>query len=257
MPSQEEFLWKAVQAGKLAHAYLFAGNDAAAKRQTAQIIIQRLNCAEKSGPCLVCRNCLDIKNLSFPDLAWVFPEEKEIQIGQIRQLAKALSFAPYMAERKYAVIEQAHAMNAQAQSAFLKLLEEPKGSALILLFCEYPALLLDTIQSRTQVISFFRFGDNALSQDATETFLHLHSAPFAERFAFAKKTAEAKRVPDVLEQWELAARARLLWQVQDNGSVEEIQKARKILGLIGEMRVDVAKTTVSARFALEQVLIAL
>jgi len=52
------------------------------------------------------------------------------------------------------VIDDAHLMNAEAQNAILKTLEEPPGDALIILVARNSQRLLETIRSRCQIIQF-------------------------------------------------------------------------------------------------------
>lgn len=55
---------------------------------------------------------------------------------------------------KVFVIEEAETMNAAAQNALLKTLEEPAGRTLIILLTDAPESLLPTIRSRCQVFGF-------------------------------------------------------------------------------------------------------
>lgn len=55
---------------------------------------------------------------------------------------------------KVFIIEEAETMNAQAQNALLKTLEEPAGKALIVLLTDQPEHLLPTIRSRCQTYRF-------------------------------------------------------------------------------------------------------
>jgi len=63
---------------------------------------------------------------------------------------------------KVFVVEEAETMNAQAQNALLKTLEEPYGRTLVILVTDSPARLLPTIRSRSQT---FAFGE--LARDET------------------------------------------------------------------------------------------
>ena len=53
-----------------------------------------------------------------------------------------------------ALIDDAHLMNKEAQSALLKTLEEPKEKSIIILITAFPELLLPTIISRVEKIRF-------------------------------------------------------------------------------------------------------
>jgi hypothetical protein len=90
-----------------------------------------------------------------PDVTVVerLPNEKgklrrELTVDQIRAVAADAYIMPSEAERKVTIIRDAGDMNANAQNAFLKLLEEPPRHAAFLLCAENPAQLLPTVRSR-------------------------------------------------------------------------------------------------------------
>lgn len=98
------------------------------------------------------------ETLSFPYLKphpdiFVIEGLNSISINQIRELKEFLSFKPYLAPLKIALIPQAEKMTIPAQNALLKTLEEPSANSLIILNCPKTNLLLPTIISRCQVIS--------------------------------------------------------------------------------------------------------
>jgi DNA polymerase-3 subunit delta' len=66
-----------------------------------------------------------------------------------------LAMAPQASERRVAIINDCHRLNAEGANALLKTLEEPPSHALMLLICDSPDSLLPTIRSRCQVIRFF------------------------------------------------------------------------------------------------------
>ena len=137
---QWNFLKRAVELGKIPQALLFSGASAE-KKNIALEFIQLVNGQEIKG--------------GHPDLHIIDPEEtREIKISQIRELHSKLSLKAYSARFKSAIINQAHTLNWDAQSAFLKLLEEPKGDTLFILITEYPEQLLPTILSRLERLRF-------------------------------------------------------------------------------------------------------
>lgn len=156
---QWQFLKNAWSINKLSHAYLFSGQKNLGKKFLAFELIKLLNCQNKDftkKPCGECRNCRDIEKRVHPDVFFIGPgDKKEIQISQIRELEQHLSLRPYSASVKAAIIDESHCMNQEAQSCFLKILEEPRGRVLLILITEYPEMLLPTILSRVQKIKFF------------------------------------------------------------------------------------------------------
>jgi len=153
---QWQFLKQSAELDKLSHAYLFSGQEKLGKKTLALEFIKLLDCQNgKVRPCQTCHSCQDIQKKQHPDLAIVEPINKEIQISQIRDLSWKLALKPFLASFKAAIIDQAHLMNQEAQSAFLKILEEPKGQTLLILISEYPEALLPTILSRTERLKFY------------------------------------------------------------------------------------------------------
>src|SRR5690606_21599578 len=87
---------------------------------------------------------------------WLAPEEagKAIRIDQVRAGVEAMGQTAQQGGMKLLVMEPAEAMNRAAANALLKTLEEPAGSALIVLVADAPAQLLPTIRSRCQQLLF-------------------------------------------------------------------------------------------------------
>lgn len=77
-----------------------------------------------------------------------------IQIDRIRELKNQAKYAPYEAEKRFFIISEADQMSRESANAFLKLLEEPPQSLIIILITTDINSLLDTIRSRCQKIYF-------------------------------------------------------------------------------------------------------
>ena len=157
--NQWDFLLKAAKLNRLSHAYLFYGWEQIGKKALAVEFVKFLNCSSEDfskRPCQVCRNCQDVQKGVHPDLILIEPEDsqKGIQISQIRNLIWKISLKPYGAAFKVAILDKAHLMTRDSQNCFLKILEEPKGRAILILITEYPEVLLPTILSRVQKLRF-------------------------------------------------------------------------------------------------------
>lgn len=182
---QWQFLKKSAELGKVSHAYLFFGQEKLGKKTLAFEFVKLLNCQNpdfSKRPCQKCPSCQEIqKSLSFkveqhPDLAVIEPKKfvskrssqrkEEIQISQIRDLSWRLSLHSFSRPFKAAIIDKAHSMNQEAQTCFLKTLEEPKGNSVLILITEYPETLLATIRSRVQKLKF-----NPVEKIEIENFL--------------------------------------------------------------------------------------
>ncbi|MBZ9571818.1 hypothetical protein KJA15_00565 [Patescibacteria group bacterium] len=155
---QWKFLKKSAELERISHSLLFYGEEKLGKKTIALEFIKLLNCQNpqfSKRPCQICRSCQDIQKRQHTDVLLIEPINKEIQISQIRDLSWKLALKPYSASIKSAIIDKAHFMNREAQSCFLKTLEEPKGKTLLILITEYPEILLPTILSRVQKIKFY------------------------------------------------------------------------------------------------------
>jgi len=172
---QWQFLKKSVEIGKIPHGFLFFGPSHLGKKKVALEFIKLLNCQKDSidkKPCQVCHSCKDIEKGQHPDLLIVNPQNKEIQIAQIRDLSQRLSWRPFLSPFKTAILDQAHLMNQEAQCALLKTLEEPKGNTVLILVTEYPEMLFPTILSRVQKIKL-----HPLKRNEIENFLSQKGCP--------------------------------------------------------------------------------
>ena len=88
-----------------------------------------------------------------PDTIQVRPEKKHVTIDQVRELRTSVYQKPVQDPFKLIIIYQADNLTAEAQNALLKLLEEPPSHALIILQAKNKDALLQTILSRTEIIT--------------------------------------------------------------------------------------------------------
>jgi DNA polymerase-3 subunit delta' len=168
---------------KLAHAYLFYGPEGCGKEAFALEIAKALNCQDTTcKPCNHCPSCQKISQLIHPDIKFVFPsaaswgaEELKarlkikaqnpfkyldlkghttIQISRIRELKDESKYTPYEAQKKVYIITEADKLTREGANSFLKLLEEPPETLLIILITSAMNALLDTIRSRCHHIYF-------------------------------------------------------------------------------------------------------
>ena len=149
-----ERLMRSVQAGRIVHALLFSGPRGTGKRTAANWFAQALLCQAEDRPCGVCPACKRFEAGAHPDVRIVRPEKNVIKVEAVRGLIDYLSMRPYEGGKHIAIIEQADRMNANAQNALLKTLENPSDDAMLFLISDAPSGLLSTILSRCQNIRF-------------------------------------------------------------------------------------------------------
>jgi len=254
---QWNFLKNKLEAGNLAHAYIFSGSDIANIKQFAEELIS-----------LVCNAKLNIQQ--YPDVLMVgsknssssIKNEKdmmEIDIGQIRNVQSFLSYTSYYGGYKVVMIEHAERMNIEAQHCFLKSLEEPKGKTLIILLCDKPDMVLPTISSRCQTITFFtkNLRDIQLPKEL-ESVIH---ADLAEKFKYAKGVnLEGDYFNQILDGLQQYFRNMLLGKIgvtkvaENNYSIEKLQK---IITLLQTLSYQAKIYNINKKLALELLLLEL
>jgi len=234
-----------VETGTVPHSLLFTGPEGVGKALLAVELGARLNCASGGGlPDGECPSCGKVRRLEHPDLHLVFPvpygewekalpvvvesrredffahgefgsRARSIGIDIIRGVMEAVSKHPFEGRRNVVVVFEAHLMTTEAQNAFLKLLEEPPPSAVLVLVTEFPDKLLETVRSRCRQLRF--------------DFLQAgRVAAFLERF-YSVEAEEAKRI-SLLAEGNLRRGIRLL----EEGFTDMRRDAASIVRLVAE-----------------------
>ena len=161
---QKEVLGRAMENGRIAHAYLFHGPEGVGKRLMALALARAIVCDEQRG-CGNCLPCRKIDHQNHPDLHVLEPDGNSIKIEQIRSVKRDLNLKPLESPRKICLIEEADLMTAGAANSLLKTLEEPRGDTLIILLSAQPNRLLETIRSRCQAIPFTRHPNSRIQAE--------------------------------------------------------------------------------------------
>jgi DNA polymerase-3 subunit delta' len=152
-----EYLRRAHEQNRLAHAYLISGPPGSGKQQLAAELASLAN-----GTATV-----DVFSAKAREIFVARPESKSrrIVIGQIRDLEHALQMRAGNGRRKVAIISDADRLQSQAANAFLKTLEEPPKDSLLLLLSALPEALPETILSRCIAIPLAREGQLQASDE--------------------------------------------------------------------------------------------
>jgi len=142
---------RAMECGRLSHAYLLVGPDGSGKREFSRELAKVLFCTERTA-CGSCASCLQIEHGNHPSVNFYGPPEGKslIDIDTIRALCERTHY--HSGEVEVAVLARAECLNEPAANALLKTLEEPPGEAMILLMAQSTGSLLPTIVSRCQRI---------------------------------------------------------------------------------------------------------
>lgn len=198
----------AVRLGQTSHAYLFVGPRGVGKHTLAKRLAQALNClAPPEGrPCRECRQCRRIEEGIHADVQEVTVEagRREVRIGQVRELERALALKPYEGRVRVAIIDPADAMNQEAQNAFLKTLEEPPPDVVLALVTAREEALLPTIRSRCQRLALGRVPLSDLVAALTERGVPPETARYLARLAQGRPGVAITLARDeaLRERWE-------------------------------------------------------
>jgi len=152
-----EYLRRAHEQNRLAHAYLISGPPGSGKQQLAADLASLVN-----GTAVA-----DVFSARAREIFVARPESKSrrIVIEQIRDLEHALQMRASNSRRKVAIISDADRLQPQAANAFLKTLEEPPKDSLLLLLSALPEALPETILSRCIAIPLARDGQLQASDE--------------------------------------------------------------------------------------------
>lgn len=191
-------LERALEHGRVHHAYLFAGPDGVGKELAAFGLAQALVC-EKRGveegglfgggappsflACGACSACLrtvprdEERRPVHPDVVVIerglyapqtigrrTPETQDISIDQIRTLVLSrAAYAPHEGRAKVFIVRRVEEMSVPAANALLKTLEEPGARTHFILLTSQPDALLPTILSRTMRVRFAPLPDDVVA----------------------------------------------------------------------------------------------
>ena len=145
-----------VEAGRIAHAYLFSGPRGIGKTTTARLIAKAVNCTAAEGrPCQTCDSCGVFNAGQALNLIEIDAASNR-GIDEIRELREAVRFAPAAGGTKVYIIDEVHQLTKEAFNALLKTLEEPPAHAVFVLATTELEKVPPTIVSRTQHFDFRR-----------------------------------------------------------------------------------------------------
>lgn len=153
-PRAIALLRRALEAGRVAHAYAFVGPRGSGRMTTALAFAAEL---------------LGSPARQHPDLHVIAPTPPEtnpkgaraIRIAAIRELAREAALRPVMARRKVFILDEAERMTGETPQAFLKTLEEPPAGTVMILILPRARAVPATVLSRCQVVRFEPRADEA------------------------------------------------------------------------------------------------
>jgi len=148
-------LRNALAAGRVAHAYLFAGPRGVGKTTTARLLAKALLCSSRSGPepCGRCGACQEVQAGTAVDVIEIDAASNR-GIDEIRTLRENVRYAPARGRYKVYIIDEVHMLTEPAFNALLKTLEEPPPHVVFVLATTEARRIPLTIVSRCQRFDF-------------------------------------------------------------------------------------------------------
>jgi DNA polymerase III delta' subunit len=163
----KKILKLALERDRVPNSLLFCGPEGIGKRLMALTLAKALNCTEARGDsCDRCPACLAIDESRFPDVMEVSGEARDISIEQIRFLKQMAYLKPMVGKKRVFILDDADKMSPDAANSLLKVLEEPPLFSHFILVTANPYLILPTILSRCQALTF-----SAVSKEEIEEIL--------------------------------------------------------------------------------------
>lgn len=153
----KDHLKKALENGKISHAYIIHGEKDAGKEFIADTFAMALQCEDENDiePCMECHSCKQAVTRNHPDIITLIHEKPgTIGVEDVRNgIVSDVFVRPYSGKWKIYIINDAEKMSIQAQNALLKTLEEPPDYVIIMLLTSNISALLPTIISRSTVLN--------------------------------------------------------------------------------------------------------
>lgn len=150
-------LSRALDSGRINHAYLFSGPRGCGKTSSARILARSLNCEQgpTSTPCGECNSCIGLApgGAGTMDVTELDAASHN-GVDDMRDLRESAYYAPSESRYRVFIIDEAHMISSAGFNALLKIVEEPPEHLIFIFATTEPEKLLATIRSRTHNYPF-------------------------------------------------------------------------------------------------------
>ena len=151
----------ALEANRIANAYLFIGPRGIGKTTLSRIFAKALNCQHPNGvePCGECTNCQEIaagRSLDVIEL----DAASHNKVEDVKPIMESVQFMPAVSKYKIYIIDECHMLTNSAWNALLKTLEEPPPYVRFIFATTEGEKVLATIVSRCQRFDLRRIQTN-------------------------------------------------------------------------------------------------
>ena len=132
----------------LSHAYLFELND---NIYAYEMIMSFVKKVLSNGDDNIAKR---IDDGNYPELKHIFPDGQLIRKEQLEELQKSFSTISLENDKRFYIIHDSEKLNVAAANSLLKFLEEPSYGIIAILLTNNINLMLKTIVSRCQILTF-------------------------------------------------------------------------------------------------------
>lgn len=141
----------AIEANRIANAYLFIGPRGIGKTTLSRIFAKALNCQSPNGvePCGKCTNCEEIAAGHSLDVTELDAASHN-KVEDVKPIIESVQFKPTSSKFKIFIIDECHMLSNAAWNALLKTLEEPPPHVRFIFATTEGDKVLPTIISRCQ-----------------------------------------------------------------------------------------------------------
>lgn len=118
----------------MTHSWLFTGPPGAGRSTSALAFAAALVCTDREElGCGRCQNCRDVFAGAHTDVVHVVPQELVIKVKTVREIIAQASRLPTISPYRIIIIDDADRFSFEAADAFLKTVEEPPASTVIIM----------------------------------------------------------------------------------------------------------------------------